>query len=95
MKACIGNGHQLVLKIVKQLDDLMIRDYQSFPLPEDIMNYDIPKPTFSTYGEDDQLSEEEPEAVYFPSLSSVCTDMISRNLDVENAIDTYERSDNL
>jgi hypothetical protein len=33
MKACISNSHQLVVKIVKQLDDLMVRDYNNNPHP--------------------------------------------------------------
>ena len=69
----------------------MIRDYETEPLPEDIINFEIPTPTFSnSFEEKEDLQLEEPEAVYFPSLSSMCTDVVSRNLNVENVIDTYE-----
>jgi hypothetical protein len=42
-----------------------------------------------------KLKIDEEEAIYFPSLSSMCTDVVSRNLNIENAIDTYEQSDHL
>jgi hypothetical protein len=61
------------------------------------MNFEIPTPTFSSEYDNYEEKEIEPEeeACYFPSLSSVCTDMVSRNLNVENAIDTYEQADHL
>ena len=51
MKAAIGNKHQVVIKIVKQLDDLMIRDPSISPVSiensfeEDLDPFEIPMPS--------------------------------------------------
>jgi len=59
MNASMGDRHQVVLKIVKQLDNMMIRDI-SLPLkhpvycPEPPLDFlDIPRPTFRTSSFDD------------------------------------------
>ena len=65
----------------------MLRDIETTPAPHEI---EIPIPSFMT----DYQPTKEPEE-YFPTLSSLCTDTVSRNLNVENALDTYDKSDQL
>jgi len=55
MKATMGKTHQIVMKIVKQLDSLMVRDIsqapEQAPAGEDgelEMPFEIPVPTFAT-----------------------------------------------
>jgi hypothetical protein len=48
MKAAVGNKHQVVVKIVKQLDELMVRDpyepSQQSMIEED--SFEIPRPSY-------------------------------------------------
>jgi len=66
----------------------MLRDIETEPASYEI---DIPMPSFMM---EEEVEAKEPEE-YFPSLSSLCTDTISRNLNVENALETYDKSDHL
>lgn len=105
MKACMGDRHQVVIKIVKQLDTMMMRDINVPPMlelyqPEPPLDFlDIPKPTFATSSDFDGSAEETPtreEASledYIPSLSDHCVKVLSENLSVDNALDLLENSD--
>ena len=55
MKACMGDKHQVVIKIVKQLDSQMLRDITKERKGDELMAgedsdgaIEIPKPTFAT-----------------------------------------------
>jgi len=90
MKAAIGEKHQVVIKIVKQLDDLMVRD-PSIPMESSRRSsdeLDIPIPSISLLDEGITCSmvpiQEEDEAIdnfsYIPSLSDLCLNQISKSL---------------
>ena len=101
MKACMGDKHQVVIKIVKQLDSQMVRDItvkttiDQWLAGEDSDGaIEIPKPTFATGdgdSEPDSPEKEEPKTEkkkqpFMPSLADNCIKIISNNLCIENAL---------
>ena len=58
MKAAIGNKHQVVVKIVKQMDELMVRDpYEESSEINEELSIEIPRPTCLDLGVEIECSE--------------------------------------
>lgn len=93
MKAAIGEKHQVVIKIVKQLDDLMVRDPEvpreasrrssdelDIPMPSSCLLEEsiICSTTYPLVVEEEKPSSE--DFNYVPSLSDLCLHQISKGL---------------
>ena len=91
MKAAIGEKHQVVIKIVKQLDDLMVRDPSvpreasrrssdelDIPIPSSCLLEEGITCSMTLLPEDEEPAQE--DLNYVPSLSDLCLHQISKGL---------------
>ena len=72
MSAAISDKHQVVLRMIKQLDALMVRDIN---IAWEEFEEDIPIPTFEISSF--KSSVETRELTYVPSLVDICSDLVS------------------
>lgn len=99
MSACMGEKHNVVIKIVKELDSTMVRDITVAPAtetyqPEPPLDFlDIPKPTFATSSEEETKIDCVGTEEYMPSLEDHCIRVLSESLSIDNALDTLESAD--